>query len=119
MRDLKILVADDDPGIIDVMKIVLEDEGFEVITTMKGENSSKLCREKPDIIFLDIWVSGMDGNIICRRIKEDKDLKHIPVIMFSANGNTKKIATECGADGFLPKPFELDELLDMINKYTA
>ena len=119
MRDLKILVADDDPGIIDVMKIVLEDEGIEVITTMNGENILKLCREKPDIIFLDIWMSGMDGNIICRRIKEDKDLKHIPVIMFSANGNTKKIATECGADGFLPKPFELDELLDMINKYTA
>jgi CheY-like chemotaxis protein len=54
MPDMKILIADDDPGIIDVMKIVLEDEGFQVITTMNGGDILGLCNEKPDIIFLDI-----------------------------------------------------------------
>jgi CheY-like chemotaxis protein len=119
MPDKKILIADDDPGIIDVMKIVLEDEGFQVITTMNGGDILGLCSEKPDIIFLDIWMSGSNGNIVCRQLKKDKELAHISVIMFSANGNMRKIANDCGADGFLAKPFELDELLDLIQRYTS
>ena len=114
----KILVADDDAGIVDVMQIVLEDEGFEVIATMNGSNIFKLCEQKPDLIFLDIWMSGMDGNIICRQLKADEKLKHIPVIMFSANRDIKQIAFESGADDFLAKPFEIAELTRLAYKYT-
>ncbi|MGH2565015.1 MAG: response regulator, partial [Ginsengibacter sp.] len=59
----RILVADDDPGIVDVMKIVLEDEGFDVIITVNGRNIMKLCEQRPDLIFLDLWMSGVDGNV--------------------------------------------------------
>jgi len=115
----KILVADDNSGIVDVMQIVLENEGFEVITTMNGKNILKLCEQKPDLIFLDVWMSGVDGNVICKQIKANDAFKHIPVIIFSANRHTKEIAIDCGADGFLSKPFELSDLLSLAYKYTA
>lgn len=57
----KILVADDDPAIVDVMQILLEDDGYNVITTMDGEKVKTLCKQHPDMIFLDIWMSGTDG----------------------------------------------------------
>lgn len=119
MSSKKILVADDDPGIVDVMQIVLEDEGYEVITTMDGQKILALSEQNPDLIFLDIWMSGMDGNIICRQLKANEKLKHIPVIMFSANRDTKQISIECGADDFLSKPFEIAELLRLAKKYTT
>ena len=115
----KILVADDNSGIVDVMQIVLENEGFEVITTMNGKNILKLCEQKPDLIFLDVWMSGVDGNVICKQIKANDDFKHIPVIIFSANKNTKEIAIDCGADGFLSKPFDLSDLLRMTHKHIT
>jgi len=115
----KILVADDNSGIVDVMQIVLENEGFEVITTMNGNNILELCEQKPDLIFLDIWMSGVDGNIICKQIKAHEGYKYIPVIIFSANKNTKQISIDCGADGFLSKPFELSELLSIAHKHTT
>ncbi len=115
----KILVADDDPGIVDVMQIVLEDGGYSVITTMNGKNVMKLCAQSPapDLIFLDIWMSGMDGKIICRELKSDPATKHIPVIIFSANRDTREIAAECGAEDFILKPFEIKDLLVMAEKY--
>jgi CheY-like chemotaxis protein len=115
----KILVADDDSGILDVMQILLEDEGFEVITTLNGDNILKLCDQKPDLIFLDVRMSGVSGNIICRQIKMDSDFRNIPVIIFSATRNIKQVAIDCGADGFLSKPFELNELLKMAHEHTA
>ncbi len=119
MPDKKILVADDDSGIVDVMQIVLEDDGFDVFTTMDGLNILKLCEQKPDLIFLDIWMSGINGNIICKQLQMSDKFKRIPVIMFSANRNTKQISIDCGADDFLAKPFEIGELLRLAHKYTV
>ncbi|MEO7960221.1 MAG: response regulator [Ginsengibacter sp.] len=115
----KILVADDDAGIVDVMQIVLEDEGYKVITTMSGQNVKELCKQKPDLIFLDIWMSGADGKEICEELKADPKTKNIPVIIFSANRDTKEIASECGAEDFILKPFEIKELLELARKYTS
>jgi len=119
MPGKKVLVADDDFGIVDVMRIVLEDEGFEVITTMNGKNILKYCEQRPDVIFLDLWMSGVDGNVICKEIKASGNFKHIPVIIFSAHKNIKQISMDCSADGFLSKPFELSELLSMAHKYST
>lgn len=115
----KILVADDDQGIVDVMQIVLEDGGYDVITTMNGKNVRKLCEQSPDMVFLDIWMSGIDGKIICRELKADPKTRDIPVVMFSANRDTREIAIECGAEDFILKPFEIKDLLAMADKYTA
>ncbi len=114
----KILVADDDPGIVDVMQILLEDDGYAVITTLDGKKVKPLCNEKPDMIFLDIWMSGMDGKIICRELKSNPITMDIPIVLFSANRDTKEIARECGADDFILKPFEIVDLLKLAHKYT-
>lgn len=114
----KILVADDDAGIVDAMQILLEDEGYDVIATMNGENIVKLCEQKPSLIFLDIWMSGVNGNVVCQQLKAADATKDIPIIMFSANRDTKDIAIQCGADDFLTKPFELTRLLEIVHKYV-
>ena len=114
----KILVADDDQGIIDVMQILLEDDGYEVITTLDGKKVKVLCQQKPDLVFLDIWMSGVDGKIICQELKADASTRNIPVVMFSANRDTKEIALECGADDFILKPFEISDLLALAHKYA-
>jgi len=117
MMKKKILVADDDPGIVDAMQILLTDEGYHVITTMNGENIPKMFEQKPDLVFLDIWMSGVNENVVCRKLKENEETKHIPIIMFSANRDTQDISVDCGADGFLAKPFDINELLDLVHKH--
>jgi CheY-like chemotaxis protein len=119
MLKKKILVADDDPGIIDAMQILLEDEGYEVITTTDGETILKMYEQKPDLVFLDIWMSGMNGNVICRKLKEDKETRDIPIIIFSANRDTEEISMECGADGFLSKPFEVKDLMQIVRNHVG
>ena len=113
----KILVADDDPGIVDAMQILLEDEGYEVITTANAETIQALYSHKPDLVFLDIWMSGVNGNDICKSLKADPEKKDVPIIMFSANRDTQQIAQQCGADDLIAKPFEIKSLLKMVHKY--
>lgn len=110
----KILVADDDQAILDVMKLMLEDAGYEVETSMNGETVYKMDHNLPDLLLLDIWMSGTDGCDICRYVKAQKDTQKIPIIMFSANKDGEKIAKEAGAEGFIAKPFEMDHLLSTI-----
>ncbi len=111
------MVADDDPSILEVLGMVLEDEGYDVLKAVDGEVIYKMDKNYPDLVLLDIWMSGMDGRDICRFIKNQPHLKHIPVVMVSANKDTQSMAQEAGADGFLNKPFELDDFLNLVKKY--
>lgn len=113
----KILVADDDPAIVDALQLMLEDAGYDVETTVNGESVKDICVDCPDLLLLDIWMSGIDGRDVCKFIKTQDLTKDIPVIMISANKDTAKIAREAGADDFLAKPFDMDELLGKIEKY--
>lgn len=118
MTKKKVLVADDDPAIVDVLQILLEDQGYEVFATLNAEEVEILIKKEPDMVLLDIWMSGVNGKDICLKLKANEKTKHIPVVMFSANRDTKDIALECGADGFISKPFEINELIDMVKKFT-
>lgn len=115
----RILVADDDPGIVDAMQILLQDEGYEVITTGDGESIRECYKLKPDLVFLDIWMSGINGNEMCRTLKSDPETKDVPIIMFSANRDTEDISRQCGANGFLCKPFEIKELMNIVHTYLG
>lgn len=110
----RILVADDDQAILDVMKLMLEDEGYDVETSVDGETIYKMERDYPDLLLLDIWMSGCDGRDICKYVKAHELTRDIPVLMFSANKDGAKIAREAGAEDFIAKPFEMDELLSKI-----
>ncbi|MDQ3008252.1 MAG: response regulator [bacterium] len=113
----KILVADDDSGILEVISLMLEDAGYDVETTVNGETEVMVEKYLPDLILLDIWMSGMDGRKICKSLKGQKLTKHIPIIMISANKDTENIAKESGANDFIAKPFEMQDLLNKVDKH--
>src|SRR5260370_40129443 len=102
----KILVVDDDENILDAISLVLTDAGYTVETSSKGDQTyKKVTSFKPDLILLDLLMSGNDGRQICETLKHNPESKKIPVVMISAHPTAKKGAMECGADDFLPKPF--------------
>lgn len=114
----KILVAEDDRAILEVVRIILEQEGFETVYADKEDVIYKIIKDqKPDLMLLDIWLGGSDGGKIAKNIKSDKQTKHLPIIMISANNETEKIAKESGADGFLLKPFNIEDLLQIVKEH--
>ncbi len=116
----KILVVDDDQSILDAMEITLKLQDYEVETTTKGEETfSKIKSFKPDLIFMDVYLSGMDGREICKQIKQENKTKHIPVIIFSANKSMKEVFKDSGANDFIGKPFNMNELYDKVKNQTS
>jgi DNA-binding response OmpR family regulator len=113
----KVLIAEDDPAILDAMKMILEDEGYEVQTTVDGAVIENMSSDLPDVLLLDIWLSGTNGQELCKRLKAQELTRNIPVIMVSANRDGKKIALEAGADDFIAKPFEVEELLSKVEQF--
>jgi CheY-like chemotaxis protein len=110
-----ILVVDDDPDILDFLHDFLELEGYKVAVSLKGEYLETLHNENlPDLILLDVHLSGWDGREIVRHLKKREETKQIPIIMISAHPNAEKTARQAGADAFLEKPFQIEVLLEMI-----
>jgi CheY-like chemotaxis protein len=118
-RMKKIMIADDDPGIVDAIGIMLEYEGYEVTSTMNGATVLNLNQEYPDLLLLDIWMSGTDGRDVCKALKERADTKNIPIIMISASKDIEQSAYDAGADDFLAKPFEMNDLIEKIERFTT
>lgn len=112
-----IVIADDDPAILDAMKMILELYDFNVVTVEDGHVLPKLINLKPKLLFLDICMSGVDGRDICRKIKAIDATKNIPVIMISASCDLIQTVKQSGADDYLAKPFEIQDLLSKVNKY--
>jgi len=111
----KIMVMDDDRDILDAIKMVLEynDYNVEICSDDKRIDYSNL----PDLFLLDVWMSGLNGSDVCLRLKKDELTKHIPVIIFSANRNIQEISKQCNADGYIAKPFNLNQLLAIISNH--
>lgn len=112
------MIADDDPGIVDAIEMLLEFEGYKVTSTVDGSTVLDMKDELPDLLLLDIWMSGEDGRDICKKLKQVNTTKNIPIIMISASRDIKESAMAAGADDFLAKPFEMNELLDKIKNLT-
>jgi len=112
----KILVADDDPAISEALVLILDEYGYDVDTVLDGQAIYKMKDKFPDLLLLDVWMSGQDGRDICRFLKNKKETQNIPIIMFSASRDIKDSTTEAGANDFLSKPFEMEELIDKIER---
>ena len=113
----RILVVDDDTDILSVMETLLTMKGFKVEVTAKGENTvSKINSFKPDLILLDVLISGYDGRTICKQLKSNKATQHIPVIMFSAHPGAATTIGDYGANDFIAKPFDITHLLKKVNE---
>ena len=114
----RILVVDDDADILSVIETLLTMKGFEVEVTAKGENTFlKIETFKPDLILLDVLISGHDGRAICRKLKSNDETRHIPVIMFSAHPGAAATIAEYGADDFIAKPFDAGKLVQKVNHH--
>jgi DNA-binding response OmpR family regulator len=119
MKVKKFFIADDDEAIVDATSMMLEMAGYEVRHTVNGNSVHLDVMNKPDLVLLDIWMSGVDGRDICRRLKGDPATLDIPVLMISAGRDIMKSALESGANDFLAKPFDMDELLAKVAKLTG
>jgi DNA-binding response OmpR family regulator len=120
MAEKKILIIDDDDSILDAISLILQDDGYLVGTASRGEDAyKKVIKHNPDIILLDYLMSGVNGRDICIKLKKSKRTAKIPVIMFSAHPSAKQLASDCGAEGFLTKPFERAELLALIEELLS
>jgi DNA-binding response OmpR family regulator len=109
----KIIFADDDPTIQDVINLIFEGE-YEVTVFSNGEPILKNQFELPDLFLLDKQLSGMDGLDICRFLKGQESTKNVPVIIISANPKIFELAKSAGADAAIEKPFPIKELRDLI-----
>lgn len=114
----RILIADDNPAILDALKIMLEEEGYEVETTEDGAVALDMKEPLPDLLLLDIWMSGIDGGNICKHLKSTEKTKHIPIILISATKNIDLIAKDSRADDYITKPFQMDQLLAIVAKHV-
>ena len=118
MKEKRILVIDDDQAILDSLELLLEDEGYIVQTSVKNGEYVDAAIENgpPDLILLDILLSGHDGRTICKKLKSQDNTRHIPVLLISAHPDAKAMADEAGADGFVAKPFDIDALLGEVDR---
>jgi two-component system chemotaxis response regulator CheY len=112
-----ILVVDDDPDILEALSEILEAEGFEIRRARNGKEAlERLEPDPPKLILLDLMMPVMDGWEFAQRLRQRPGLASIPIIVLSADRNVGSKALDIGAVGHLAKPFELNDLLDMVKK---
>ncbi len=122
MSSKKTLIVDDEKLILISTRIVLESVGYEVVTAASGEEALIAARAaQPGLILLDIMMPGIDGWETLSRLKEDPELKEIPVIIFTAREHSRgrQLAREMGAVDYFQKPFEPDELIEIVDEYLV
>jgi len=121
MDKKKILIADDETGLRLTVGRIL-DKDYVVLEAANGEEAVEIAKgQKPDLILMDLIMPKMDGYAACSQIKADEATKGIPVVILTAVGNelNKKFATEMGAEGYITKPFNIQELMDVITPLLA
>lgn len=116
-----VLVVDDDPGIRDVISMILDMEGYVVHTVSNGAGvPANVAVHHPDLILLDVMLGDSDGRDICRTLKTDPLTRHLPVVIVSASHGRETLdEKQCGADEYIAKPFDMSELLACVRKYAA
>jgi len=118
----KILIAEDEPDIRDLIVFTLQLSGYEVIATADGvEAFQRALTEIPDLIMMDVRMPRMTGYEACAKMKHMDELKHIPVVILSAKGQESEIQTglNVGAYEYILKPFAPDELIQRVKKIVA
>ena len=114
---MKILVIDDDKDLLEVTKSLLSRKGFEVETNDNWDGALQLLDSfQPQLILLDVFLNGIDGLDICKKLKSMPNTCHIPILIFSAYPSVaERVIYEYGADDFIAKPFEVNELVTKVH----
>lgn len=122
MTKRKLLLVDDEPDIVSMVKVRLEANGYDVVTASDGKEAiDKAHKEKPDLIILDLMLPKIDGFKVCAMLKRDQRYMKIPIVMFTARAQEtdEKLGKQLGADAYIMKPFEAKTLLDTIKGLLA
>src|SRR3972149_561421 len=117
-----ILVIDDDRVALELLRIVLSQEGYQVDVAFDGFQGLKIARsQRPDLILLDLMLPGIDGFEVCSRLRQDPNTANIPVLIVSAKtqDTDRQAGTKVGANGYLAKPYRSNELLEQVRLYLA
>jgi two-component system phosphate regulon response regulator PhoB len=119
MAKSKILIVEDDPDILELLHYNLEKAGYETLRAENGEQALLLAEKNPlDLVLLDILMPGLNGLEVCRRMKRNSVLQHIPIMMITAKGEEmdRVVGLELGADDYVVKPFSIREIILRIQK---
>jgi DNA-binding response OmpR family regulator len=120
MNSKKILIVDDEEDLVETVRFPLEMEGYHVLVSYNGEDALNQARkENPDLILLDLMLPKLDGYKVCRLLKFDDRYKHIPILMLTAKSQEKDmlLGMETGANEYITKPFDMDDLLKKVKAY--
>lgn len=115
----KVLIVDDEIGVVNAIESLLRAKGYEVITADHGLRALDKARtQSPDLIILDVMLPKLDGYKICRMLKFDDNYRQIPIIMFTGHGSEEeqRLGFETGADAYIAKPVGIDVLLSKIEE---
>ena len=112
----KILIIEDDVDTLEVMELIFRDSGYAIIKANRLVPIKEIISITPNLAILDIMLPYGFGSDICLEIKNDPKSKHIPVILYSASSDLKKLAKASHADAYLEKPFDLNMLLEMVEE---
>lgn len=116
----KALIIDDDQGVIEALQAALELWEFESVGIKNTQRVlQSITDEKPDIIFLDLLLSGTDGVAVTKTIRSEKKFNAIPIILMSAHPTALEISSQIAVDAFLPKPFDLEQLSALIDQFIS
>ncbi|QNN44835.1 response regulator [Pedobacter roseus] len=116
----KILICDDDEGILDMLEMVFEDSPYIIIPEQNSLNVKSIVeKEVPDLVILDLWMPVLSGDQVLKNLRKSPSTKDLLVIIISASREGRQIASDAGATGFIAKPFDFDELMGMISVHIG
>ena len=116
---MRILIVEDDAQVAKLMSLVLERNGHRSDIVSDGQSALDQARsQKPDMIFADLTIRGMDGEQLCNALKSAPATRDIPYVVVSGDRDVAEKARICGADGYMGKPFEFDDLIRLIDRYA-
>lgn len=118
----RVLIAEDETSIIEALSFILTRENFDVTVEMDGVKAlDQVAANQPDVMILDIMLPGMNGIEILKQIRTNRSLDTLPVIMLTAKGQSqdRHLAMEIGANLFITKPFDNQDVVDAVHKLTS
>ncbi|WP_114941798.1 response regulator [Mucilaginibacter endophyticus] len=115
----RIVVVDDDDDILQIIRFILEEQGYLVEAATDILSFNKLGDVKPDLILLDDWLSDGYGHLLCRALKQNQKTKTIPVLLISAENDIEAIARKSHADDYIAKPFDLDFFMNKVQSWLS
>lgn len=121
-RKIHLMLVDDEPDLVQIVLVRLKAAGYEVSIAYDGQEAlEKVRKAQPDLMILDLMLPKLDGYKVCRLLKFDEKTRAMPILIFTARAQVEDVtlATECGADAYLTKPFEAKALLAKIQELLA